>query len=408
MTVPAPTTRTKFLFAAITFVLVVGILEAVSWIAIVLISPRIGEPIRRTHDIFRDQSERIERRLEADSSALFIVLDSTLGWRQQAGYRSAKYTMSSQGVRGAKMYTTVPRAGTLRAAAFGDSYVFGSEVGDSSAWPSVIERAFPGIEVPNYGVGGYGLDQTYLQYLGRGKELHPQVVIVGFVPDELRRAVNVYRRFLSSLEAPLVKPRFLLSSAGGLTLVPNPLPGDADYRRILRRPRDVLALGPLDYWYTPLVYENPLYDYSATVRLLTAFWIRGYRRFLDPERLYVHGVANPGTAAFRINIALFERLADSIRGRGAQPLLVFFPDREALERTTRGARPPYQSLLDTLRAHGLEPLDAAEAFAAVRVPDLGRWFMTVHYSPEGNRIVGLWLGRVLAGYRQASRVSGPS
>ena len=84
-------------------------------------------------------------------------------------------------------------SGVLRAAAFGASFVFSNDVDDTSAWEYDIERGFPGIEVPNYGVTAYGVDQAYIEYLARGRDLHPQVVIVGFAPDDLTRLVNVYR-----------------------------------------------------------------------------------------------------------------------------------------------------------------------------------------------------------------------
>jgi len=398
---PAGIMRNRLLRGAVHLVFLVGLLEGSSWLAIAVISPRLDEPIRRTQVIFREQSERIQHMLDSLPAALLTVPDGTLGWRHRPGYRSASKTISSQGLRGAREYAAEPPAGTLRAVAFGDSYVFGAMVNDSSAWPAVVERTFPGIEVPNYGVSGYGLDQTYLALLARGKELHPQVVIVGIVPPGLGRVVSIYLRFLSSLEQPLAKPRFLLSDSGVLTLVPNPLPGEQDYRRILRHPRDVLAYGRLDDWYTPLVYANPLYDYSATVRLVTALWIRISRRYFARNRLYVGPYVNPNADAFKIHVALFERMADSIKQWGATPMLVFFPDPYALARTMRGLPPPYQPLLDTLRAHGLKPLDAASAFPATRPRDVGRWFAYGHFSVQGNQVVALWLGRMLAERRPA-------
>ena len=396
MTSPVLTTRTKALYAAILAAFLIVFLEAASWIGIALLSPRLSEPIRRTPAIFRDQSERIRRWLEADSSTLFVIFDSSLGWRQRPGYRSALYTVGPQGLRGSRVYGAVPARGVLRVDAFGDSFVFGSEVGDTAAWPAIIEKTFPGIEVPNYGVGGYGLDQTFLSLAAHGRDLHPKVVVVGYVPDDLRRAVNVYRRFLSTSEPPLVKPRFVLGDSESLTLVPAPLKNAQDYRRVLDHPRDALALGRLDYWYSPLIYQNPLYDYSAAVRLVTTLWVRISRQHFG-DRLYIGAYANPRAEAFRLQVALFDHAADSIRAMGAQPLFVFFPDREQMTRIIGGGRPSYQPLLDTLRAHGLNPLDAAAAFAKSPAADLGRWFMTAHYSPEGNRLVALWLGGILKG-----------
>lgn len=391
-TPPALSRRTKLLFAAITAVLALALLELVSWVALRALSPRLEEPVQRTQQIFADQSARIQDWLQADSTKLFVVFDERRGWRQRPGYRSELYTVGPQGVRGTRPYSPLPAPGVLRVDAFGDSFVFGTEMPDSSAWAAVLEREFPNIEVPNYGVGGYGIDQVLLDFSAQGRDLHPQVILVGFVPDQLRRTVNVYRRFLSTQEPPLVKPRFLLGASGGLTLLPTPFHGMGDYQRVLQHPRDVLALGKADAWYSALIYRNPLYDYSSTVRLLTTFWIRASRRYLGAERLYIDGRANPRSEAFRIQVELFAQVVDSIRAQGAMPLLVFFPDRATLYRIADGLAPSYQPLVDTLRARGFDPLDAGEAFEGTKAADVPALFATAHYSAAGNRVVGRWLG----------------
>ena len=392
--------RLKLLRIAVNAAVIVVLLEAGSWLAIKVVSPKLDEPIRRTSDVFREQTERLTELLDPRVPTL-VTIDSILGWRQRPGYRSAHYTISAQGLRGSREYPATPPAGVLRASAFGASFVFGSEVDDSSAWPALVEREYPGVEVPNYGVGGYGVDQAFLDYVEHGEELHPQAVIIGLTPDDLGRVVNVYRRFVSSLEPPLFKPRFRLAAGGVITRVAAVPPAEV-YRQIERHPRDVLAYGRMDYWYKPAVYADPLYDYSTTVRLLTALWTRISRRLVGSDRLYVGSFANPRSEAFRLQVAFLERFADSVGARGARPYVVFFPDRDALARTTRGLPASYQPFLDTLRAHGLTPLDAAAAFPKAGPQETARWLMPGgHYSPAGNRLVAVWLGRVLEARRDS-------
>src|ERR1041384_2373769 len=402
MTNPTLTARGRLLFTAIIVILFAALAEAFSFVVIKIISPRLGQPILRTSAIFHDQSVRIQRMLD-HSDSLFMVFDAALGWRFRPGYRSDLYTIGMNGLRGTREYTTLPAPGVLRADAFGDSFVFGGEVNDSVAWPAIVEREFSKIEVPNYGVGAYGSDQTFLSVVASGRELHPQVVIVGWVPDDLRRNVNVYRRFLSTDEQPLVKPRFVLSPTGALTLVPTPLSGAEPFRQFLERPRDVVTMGRQDSWYTPLIYRDPLYDYSATVRLATTGWLWASRRYWGSNRLYVGGVINPHAGAFRLQVALFDRPADSIRQQGSEPLFVLFPDREQLGRVLRGTPLAYQPLLDTLRAHGLNPLDASQAFVGAAGSDVDRFFMVAHYSPTANHLVARWIGRILEEKRSALR-----
>ena len=57
----------------------------------------------------------------------------------------------------------------------------------------------------------------------------------------------------------------------------------------------------------------------------------------------------------------------------------------------------YDPLLEELRNSGIGTLDAGEAFAAAGTDtEPNSWFMEGgHYSPRGNAIVGLWVGKKL-------------
>jgi len=285
--------------------------------------------------------------------------------------------------------------------------VYGNEVADSGAWPALVERLFPQIEVLNYGVGGYGTDQAYLRFCAEGAALSPRIVIIGFVPVGLRRVVNVYLRFVSNRELPLVKPRFNLRARGDLVLLSNPLPHPWDYTRYLDSPRDIVALGANDYWYHASIYQNPVYDYSATVRLLTNLWLRLDNRYLAPNRLLRQGAFNPSSSAFRIQMALFEAFAAAVRATGAHPTVAIFPDRELVTRARLGRSTLVTPVAQELAARGIDHVDLTDAFVEARtMGDVNMWFKPGgHYSPAGNRIVALWLGKEILA-RAAS--GGPS
>jgi hypothetical protein len=371
--------------------------EVVSYAAICASRPLLTEPIRRTDEIFRDQTERIRAFLAAPSGGRLLAFDSTLGWRYRASYKDAHNATNWQGLRAARLYAPTPGACTLRVAAFGDSFIYGNEVDDQDAWSAAAERMFPALEVLNYGVGGYGLDQAYLRYLGDGAALSPHVVVIGFVPDDLGRLVNVYRRFLSVRELPLVKPRYALGANGELELVPTPIRRLSDYERYLRWPREIIELGKHDAWYEAAIYENPGYDVSTTDRLLSNLWIRLRRRYLGPDRLFRGGVFSARSTAFAIQLAIFERFTEAVKQRGAVPLVVMFPDRDALTAVRRGRLAAYAPLVRQLRAKGMPYLDLADAFVAPPVPFHSETLFMPggHYSPAGNRVVAGWLGKEL-------------
>lgn len=265
---------------------------------------------------------------------------------------------------------------------------------NEDSWPAMIEDIFPYMEVLNYGVGGYGTDQAYLRFIKEGLDLSPDVVIIGFAPVNLRRVVNVYRRFISDREIPLIKPRFIINEVGNMILLPNPLPHKTDYEKYLRHPDDIIELGKNDYWYESAIYDNPLYDLSATVRLFTTLWVRVHNRYLDRNRPILNGMFNQQSTAFKIQSALLEKFVDEVKNSGVIPIVVIFPDRDSILRDGRVQNKVFDPLVDYLKARSIDYIDLTSAF--LDSDDHGEikdWFMSGgHYSPKGNKIVAQRLG----------------
>ena len=362
-----------------------------------------AEPIRRRSSILREQSERIDEVLAANGSER-LLLDSVLGWRYRSGFASATDHLNAAGLRATREYAPTAARGTLRVAAFGDSFVYGNEVADADAWCALLEAGGDSIEVLNYGVGGYGLDQAFLRFEQEGMALQPDAVLIGFTPDDLRRVVNVYRRFLSSLEWPLTKPRFLMRDDGSAVLVPNPLPNPADYARLKERPTSIRELGAHDQWYSPTVYENPLYDWSATLRVGHGVWQRLARRYIDADRLMRGEVFNRGSSALAVQLAILRMFADSVRERGLPAVVVMLPDRGSVDQARAGRPTSYAPMLDSLVGSGITVWDGVEAFRVgpARVPEL--FASGGHYSPAGNHVLADWLRPLLGGLGAGRRV----
>jgi hypothetical protein len=390
----ATNTGRRWLIGALAGLVVLASLEGVARITILLANGLLDEPIRTRREILREQTERIARLLRPDPSRL-LAIDSSLGWRYRAGHHDTLNTTNAQGLRADHDYRRRPPDGVLRIAAFGNSFVYGNEVTNREAWPEQLEAIAPTVEVLNYGVGGYGIDQAYLRFREEGLALAPTWVVIGFSPDDLSRVVSVYRRFRSSLEIPIAKPRFRLDARGALQLIPNPLPDSAAYAKYLVHPEAIIELGHNDQWYHSAIYENPAYDLSAVVRLVVGAAIRVDNRYFDPNRLIRGDMFNPGSSAFQIQLAIFRRFAAESRAAGARPFALLLPDRTALALVRHGRPSVFAPLATELRAAQIEVLDLTRAFlAADAAGDDRRWFMPGgHYSPLGNRLVASWLRR---------------
>src|SRR5262245_33140438 len=120
----------------------------------------------------------------------FLQPDSRLGWVPRAGYSGPDFhgvplSFDRQGLRARR---TVPthRLDQRPLLAVGNSYTMGTEVADGETFPAHLEVEL-GRVVHNGGVLGYGLDQTILRAEALVPVLAPQVVIVGFIADDVRR-----------------------------------------------------------------------------------------------------------------------------------------------------------------------------------------------------------------------------
>jgi len=97
----------------------------------------------------------------------------------------------------------------------GDSFTFGEEVGDEETFSHRLQSLLPNSEVLNLGVHGYGHDQMLLYLKEEGLRYHPDLVILGFMPDDMERNVLSFRDY--------AKPHFAVKD-GRLELTTGPIP----------------------------------------------------------------------------------------------------------------------------------------------------------------------------------------
>lgn len=221
----------------------------------------------------------------------FDVYDPTLGWALRPGLRGdstfgeASLSSNSVGMRGRREFTLERLPGRPRIALLGDSFTFGDEVSDEETWGARLQERLPETEVLNFGVHGYGHDQILLDFIERAFRYHPDVVVVGFVRDDMYRNLLDFRDY--------AKPRMVLTGRGlDVRNVPVPSPS-----AVVRRYR----LGPR------------LADLLAIVRQGLA-WRTGANR----ERMEA------------LTEAILDRLVDEAAEAGAVVVLAYLPHSEEL------------------------------------------------------------------------------
>jgi hypothetical protein len=322
-------------------------------------------------------------RFLAEPDSAKLIPDPDLGWLRRIS------DINAAGMRDDLEYPLEPTPGILRISAFGDSFTYGSDVPLGENWTKRISAMQPSIEILNYGLGAYGLDQAYLRYLREGTKYRPHVVFIGYMTENFARTVNVYRGFYTTSYRDFffTKPRFKLVG-DSLVLIPNPLKTMDDYRRLRDNQEEVLGeLGRNDYFFAGQYGAGP-FDFSPTVRLgkiaVALIRKRSVIPILTRDERY-----EPRSEAYLLTVAIFDQFYRKVLEDGALPVIVVLPDINDQRRSRDGLPRRYDVLLENFRAKGYRYIDALEAFEPVEsqyaVDDLVvQWG---HFSKLGNDLV---------------------
>ena len=275
------------------------------------------------------------------------------------------------------------------------------DVGNAAAWSAVVEAKAPGIEVLNFGVGGYGPDQAYLRYLEEGPAFAPDIVFIGLMSENINRIVNVYRPFyVPDTGNPLAKPYFRWAG-DRLTLQANPLPSLAAYETLLQQPAAVLpALGSDDFHYG-YRYRRGLLDFSPVVRFTKVALFELKTRLASP--FFEAGQYRTDSVPYRLLDRLLAAFRCSALENGSVPVTVLFPHRADIADAIGGRPVTYRPLADALRAEGHPVIDLAEAFASMPPGTTLDDVVLSHYTERGNALVAAF---VLDYVREAGLESG--
>jgi hypothetical protein len=130
-----------------------------------------------------------------------IQADPYIGWRMPPGATvraasvydpSLTYFADSLGFR--RGLTDPPARAARRIALIGDSFTFGVGVEYDETFGARLERDLPDTRSYNFGMTGFGLDQMWRTLDRYGRRVAPNLVVLAFVDDDLRRSLTAYRR----------------------------------------------------------------------------------------------------------------------------------------------------------------------------------------------------------------------
>ena len=103
--------------------------------------------------------------------------------------KETKFKICKNGYRG-----NLKLEKTKSISVFGDSFAFCRYVDDHATWENFLEKKINS-NILNFGVGNFGLDQSYLKYCKYKKHISSQIVIFNVVPETIARINSYWKHY---------------------------------------------------------------------------------------------------------------------------------------------------------------------------------------------------------------------
>jgi hypothetical protein len=358
---------------------VLFVIEASSWLALWILRGQAGSfPPSRARSM-AELATYLERR------------DPVLGWPTRT--RSAARDSS-----GSRVVPSFPDPGHECLSAYGDSFVYGSDVDDTAVWGNQLSRML-GCRVANFGVDGYGTDQSLLRFRANLADSAP-VSILGVISHNLIRNVtqNAYFLWGGSYLATM-KPRFVLDASDRLKLVGMPVIDSTSLDLAISDPGAIFTSDELlpGSAFGPVTRKFPFT--LAALRWLAR--TAAQRSALVPWRDMI-APAHP-SGAFEVTIEIISAFVHDCAARHKVCFVVIFPEAEALRLFEAEGEPLMQEFQRELEGRGIPVLDLVHGFMS----RIGRGSYCDYFVEKGckghyNKAGNLLVAELLREYLEAS------
>jgi hypothetical protein len=338
---------------------------------------------------------------KASGDLSYLIYNDSLGWTVGPNRRSGNglYFSSAEGLRAQHQGEVLEIAShKLRVAIVGDSYAFGEGVSFEDSWGHRLESGLGGeVQVLNFGVPGYGVDQAYLRFREHVLAWKPRLAILAFPRSDIYRTIAVYP-FVNwpEWDMPFSKPRFVRRDGTLITLNVPTIPPD---KMFALTSMSRLPLLEFDLGYRKSDWDHTVVDVFYAYRWLMSYFSPG----ADESSPYTSD-----EEAVYLNAAILQEFARLANQHGVIPLVVYYPPRGDFARHERGEETAANAVL---RLAGVPFVDATPCVIAVGSANSAYLVDDPHYSPRGNAAVAECVGsalRQLLESRQVSKSANPS
>lgn len=330
------------------------------------------------------QQEKVDELVRESS---YYVHDPLLGWTvgRSRSNSEAPELSSAEGLRSPHVGMSFsdartrhtglsPHPASIRLALIGDSMTFGSEVLCEETWGHALEGLLqPHVQILNFGVPAFGLNQVVLRYEKDVRAWHPQIVIIGISSQMISRINNIYPELMNpEWDSPLLaRPKLVMK---------NGVPSVINYPVL--KPKELSAYSTirelphldLDPFYRPFQWErggiwHP-FEQSYIFRFLNSL--------RPPTKAQPKDIQHE---ALLLSQFVTQYLVREVLEDGAVPLVVWLPYASELPRSTDLGNTGH-SLTRMLRDAGIEYYDPSGCLTEVGTSEA--YAVGGHYSPKGN------------------------
>ncbi len=132
--------------------------------------------------------------------------DKDLGWDRKSNTKGSElsnkktfFKINKNGSRGINKFRK------NKISVFGDSFAFCRYVNDNETWQFHLSNKYK-FNVLNFGVGNYGLDQAFLKYLKKKKQIQSKKIVFCVVPETIARVFSYWKHFREFKNIFAIKP----------------------------------------------------------------------------------------------------------------------------------------------------------------------------------------------------------
>lgn len=252
--------------------------------------------------------------------------DMQTGWANRPGARGrlvspefdVEFAINGAGLRGPEV-DAPKRAGTRRVAIFGDSFAEGWGVAEAETLRAQLEARLQAqghapVEVLNFGVAGWGDDQSLLAFRHLGRRFAPDVVVLVVYGNDLWENASENGNGGGGRLVP--KPRFVLAPDGSLELLGVPVSRSASWDP---------PLFPSVAWLSRQGADFAQHSHLATLasRALESTWMPAPSYY---ERIYARQPDSASRMAWAVTARIIRAFDAEVRASGARFVLLYASD----------------------------------------------------------------------------------